>query len=429
MRRIDFTHQQEAGGGIHNRTDVPSPPHPTGERPFSDGHASCILKAYREALNCPDESFFQEYWPRVKRAVEYLIDRDAASNGGQPCGVLQDEQWNTYDEALHGVTTFLSGYYLAALRAGEEWARRRDDGATADRFHEIFLHGQKNLVELCWNGEYFQQYLTDYQQRRGEVGPGCMSDQLIGQWWAYQLDLGYILPREMVVSSLRAIYKYNFKSDLTGWKHAPRAYAGVKDKGLIVCTWPKGGRPDSVMLYSDEVWTGIEYEIAAQLIYEGLLEEGLSVAKAARDRYDGIPRAPITRNPWCEIECGGHYTRAMSSYSLLLALSGYHCDGPKNMLRFAPRLNPTAFKSFFCAPEAWGSFAQDTQKAAIAVSSGKLTLKTLELAFVNPAQVKASIGNRQLPVTFRQREKSIEINFDGAPAVVHEGEELNIAIS
>jgi non-lysosomal glucosylceramidase len=216
MRRIDFKHQQEPDGGIHNRTDVPSPPHPTGERPFADGHASCILKAYREALNSNDESFFNDYWPHVKRAVEYLIHRDARASNGQPSGILQDDQWNTYDEALHGVTAFISGYYLAALRAGEEWARRMNDLTVAERFHEIFLSGQNKLIALCWNGEYFQQYLPGYQQRKGEVGPGCMSDQLIGQWWAHQLGLEYILPREMVVSSLCSIFKHNFKSQLSG---------------------------------------------------------------------------------------------------------------------------------------------------------------------------------------------------------------------
>ena len=58
------------------------------------------------------------------------------------------------------------------------------------------------------------------------------------------------------------------------------------------------------------------------MIYEGLIEEGFAIVKGARDRYDGIPRPPIERNPWNEIECGGHYARAMSSWSLLLALVG-----------------------------------------------------------------------------------------------------------
>ena len=136
MRRVDFTHQQNADGGINNRTLVPSPPHPTGEHPFTDGHASCILKAYREALNSPDDSFFKEYWPNVKRAVEYLIHRDANDAGGQPTGSCRMTNGTPTTKRLHGVTTFISGYYLAALRAGEEWARRMGDTCAADRFHE-----------------------------------------------------------------------------------------------------------------------------------------------------------------------------------------------------------------------------------------------------------------------------------------------------
>ena len=66
----------------------------------------------------------------------------------------------------------------------------------------------------------------------------------------------------------------------------------------------------------------------------------------------------MQRNPWSEIECGGHYARAMSSWSLLLALSGYYYDGPEGALGFSPRYHPDDFKSFFCAPEGWGSFAQ-----------------------------------------------------------------------
>ena len=428
MRRIDFQHQQGADGGVNNRTIFPSPPHPTGEHPFVDGHASCVLKAYREALLSPDEGFFQEYWPHIKRAVQYLIDRDARSAGGHPQGILQDDQWNTYDEALHGVTTFISGYYLAALRAGEEWATRMGETETAGRFHEVFESGQKKLVELCWNGEYFQQNLPDYQKRNGEVGPGCMSDQLIGQWWAHQLDLGYILPRDMALSAMRAIFKYNFKSDLTGWKHWPRAFAGAGDKGLIVCTWPKGGRPDNVLLYSDEMWTGMEYQVAGHLVFEGLIQEGLSVAKAARDRYDGVPRAPIPRNPWNEIECGGHYARAMSSWSLLLALSGFYCDGPRQMMRFAPRVNPQNFKSFFGGPEGWGSFASNAQGAKISVNAGKVSLRVLELPVASDRLV-CTLGARNLPVTVRQANGLKAIDFGPASVVINAGGELSIMVS
>ena len=433
MRRIDFKHQQRPDGGVNNRTDVPSPPRPTGEKPFVDGHASSILKAYREALNSPDDAFLKEYWPHAKRAVEYLIGRDAAGAGGQPEGILRDDQWNTYDEALHGVTTFMSGYYLAALRAGEDWARRMGDAATADRFHAVFLKGRENLEKLCWNGEYYAQKLDNYLTLPGEVGPGCMADQMIGQWWAHQLGLGYLLPKERVLSSLRAVFKYCWMPDLTGWKHAPRAFAGAKDKGLMICTWPKGGRPGHVMLYSDEVWTGIEYQVAAHMIYEGMIEEALAIVKGARDRYDGIPRAPIGRNPWNEIECGGHYARAMASWSILLAASGYEYDGPAKTLRFTPHLTPGGFKALFCGPEGWGSLRQNregaTQRNEIAVVEGQLAVAQLVLAPAGPAQ-KVTVTHGAAPVasTFRPDPDGVRVMLT-TPVVLKAGETLSVSVS
>ncbi len=435
MRRIDFKHQQREDGGVNNRTDVPSPPRPTGEQPFADGHASCILKAYREALRSPDESFFKEYWPHIERAVEYLIGRDARSHGGQPAGYLEDDQWNTYDEALHGVTTFISGYYLAALRAGEEWAKRVDDQAAAARFRGVFEKGRTKLIELCWNGEYFQQHLPGYEKRPGEVGPGCMSDQLIGQWWAHQLGLGYLFPPEMVRSALRAVFQYNWKPDLTGWRHAPRAFAGTGDKGLIICTWPKGGRPPHVMLYSDEVWTGIEYQVAAHMIHEGLVEEGLAIVKGARERYDGAPRRPIQRNPWNEIECGGHYARAMSSWSLLTALAGCQYDGPAQRLAFAPKLKPDNFKAFFTAAEGWGNFTQladaGRQRASIELGAGTLALRTLELAAGQDAKagkLAVRVAGKEVPAKLDWQDGQARIHF-AATVQLRAGETLEVELT
>ncbi len=432
MRRIDYTHQQTEDGGINNRTAVPSPPRPSGEHPFVDGHASCILKAYREALNHQDDAWLKTYWPGIQRAVEYLIKRDAATSGGTPDGTLEDDQWNTYDEALHGVTTFIGTYYLAALRAGEELARRRGDNAAADRYHGIFEQGQKKLVELCWNGEYFQQNLADYDKRPGEIGPGCMADQLIGQWWAHQLGLGYVLPKEHVRTALKAVFKYNFLTDHTNWQHNWRKFAGGKDKGLLIATWPKGGRPASPMLYIDEVWTGIEYQVASHMIYEGMMDEAFAIIKGARDRYDGIPRAPMGRNPWNEIECGGHYARAMSSWSLLLALSGWEYDGISKVLRFAPRATPEAFKACFTGPAGWGSAAQTrragTQTNEFTVVEGRLPISRLHLNAAGAVkQVQATAGKTRLRPTMQRAPDGVTLTFP-TPVVVMTGQTLTVRL-
>ena len=81
------------------------------------------------------------------------------------------------------------------------------------------------------------------------------------------------------------------------------------------------------MIYSDEVWTGVEYQVASHLIALGKIDEGLEIVRACRSRYDGR-----VRNPFDEIEAGHWYARAMSSYALLQVFSGARFDAVEKIL-------------------------------------------------------------------------------------------------
>lgn len=59
-------------------------------------------------------------------------------------------------------------------------------------------------------------------------------------------------------------------------------------------------------VYSNEVWTGIEYQVASHLMLQGEVEKGLEIVRACRQRYDGS-----VRNPFNEYECGHWYGRAL----------------------------------------------------------------------------------------------------------------------
>ncbi|MCX8038083.1 MAG: non-lysosomal glucosylceramidase [Candidatus Sumerlaeia bacterium] len=430
MRYVDYKRQQTPEGGINNRVEIPIPPTPSGERPFVDGHCSCILKAYRETLKCPNDEWFKEYWPNIKKAVDYLIMRD----GKQPDGIIEDEQWHTYDVAAFGPNSFLGSYYLAALRAGEEMALRAGDAQTAERYRKIFEAGRANLVKLTWNGEYFQQNYPDYMTKGRQWGPGCLADQVIGQWWAHQLGLGYVLPKEYVRRALESVFKYNWMSDLTDWQHTQRWFADGNDKGLLCCTWPKGGRPPQQILYSDEVWTGVEYQVAAHMIYEGMLEEAFCIVKGARERYDGRAKTRYDRNPWDEKECGGHYVRAMSSWSLLLALAGFLYDGPRAQMTFAPVFTPEKFKCFFTAAEGWGSLEQTRkgkrQDNQIFVAYARVSLNELILAVPDGAKnVRAKADLSGLPVagTVEVDGARVTLKFAGT-LTIHRGQSLNVRL-
>ena len=105
--------------------------------------------------------------------------------------------------------------------------------------------------------------------------------------------------------------------------------------------------------YSEEVWSRTEYPVASTLIYEGYIEEGLTIAKAVRERYDGIKR-----NPWNEFECGWHYSGTMGSWGLLLALSGQYVNLPDGKIYFSPKINQDDFRCFWSTGKAWGIYTQ-----------------------------------------------------------------------
>ena len=110
-------------------------------------------------------------------------------------------------------------------------------------------------------------------------------------------------------------------------------YALNSESGLLLFSWPKGEEPTLPFVYSNEVWTGIEYQVAAHLIMVELVKEGLNSVKSCRQRYDGK-----IRNPFAEYEWGSWYARAMSSYSLIQVLTGVHYDAIEKILYLAPQI-------------------------------------------------------------------------------------------
>jgi hypothetical protein len=235
---------------------------------------------------------------------------------------------------------------------------------------------------------------------------------LLGQWWAHQLDLGYILPKAQVQTTMRSIMNNNWRESFAGFKQSPRVFVSDNDKGLLVCTWPKGGKPKSPTPYSDEVWTGIEYEVAGLLLKEDMVDDALKMLRGIRARYDGRERSP-----WNDIECGDHYARAMSSWTLLEAAAGQRYNAAQGFLSLGPKITPHDFRCFLITSVGWGNFAQKltggTQVNTITGAYGQIKLKTLELIYVGsamPRKVTASLhGNAmQLRVTVEGKKVRLE---------------------
>ena len=165
-----------------------------------------------------------------------------------------------------------------------------------------------------------------------------------------------LLPKEHIQSAIKAVYQNNFLAGDKRPSCLQRLYVYDDEPGLLLCTWPMGGKPRFPFVYSDEVWTGIEYQVATLLIYEGFVKEGLEIVSAVRKRYDGI-----RRNPFSEIECGYHYARSLSSYGVLVALSGLTVS-PGGEVTFDPHIGEEDFHCFYCDGRHFGLLHQTVGK-------------------------------------------------------------------
>ncbi|MHB8634866.1 MAG: GH116 family glycosyl-hydrolase [Fimbriimonadaceae bacterium] len=314
----------------------------------SDGQLGGIVQLFRDWRLSGDDVKLRALWPYARRAlgfawVQWDRDRD---------GLVDGDQHNTYDINFQGANPLTQFFYLAALRAAEEIARHLGEEANASAYRSLYASGRKLTEERLWNGEFFIQTFDCLgpDAPKYQHGLGCLSDQVFGQLAASLAGLGDLVDPALIKGALQGIFRYNFLNPLGEHENVQRVYAVSDEPGLICCSWPNGGRPKYPFPYSDEVWTGMEYQVASHLAFVGMTDEALAIVRGIRKRYDGT-----RRNPYNEFECGSHYARALASYGVFLALTGTEYDGRTTTLRLEPPWEVSGeFKAFVCTPRDWG---------------------------------------------------------------------------
>ncbi|MCX6877564.1 MAG: GH116 family glycosyl-hydrolase [Verrucomicrobia bacterium] len=440
--KVDYGLGFHDNGAIANRVEFEM-------EPATDGQAGTIVRTWREHTMAADGAFLRRVWPQTKQAIRFLIDQDPKRQG-----LLEGAQGNTLDATWLGPMGWISSLYGAALRAGEQMAREMGDAAFAKTCADLAERGSKAMVERLFNGEYFIHLPPNHEHINTNCG--CHLDQVLGQSWACQTGLPRVLPKRETAAALNSLWKYNFAPDAGGYAIAHtaikghRVYAAPGEAGLVMTTWPQGGddlavpgmankREDFLTWlgpggYFDECMTGFEYQVAAHMIYEGapdseLVMQGLAIARAIHDRY-----APAKRNPFNEIECGDHYSRAMAAYGVFLAVCGYEYHGPQGRLGFAPRVSPGNFRAAFTTAEGWGTFSQQAQQgkqqAEIKLHFGKLRLQALALGLVGnpaPTQCMLTLAGKPIAATLTTAAGTAELKF--AAVVLAAGEMMRVELT
>lgn len=404
VRETGFKHATHANGYQSFRTVFPLSDN-WFKNVAADGQMGNIMRVYREWKLSGDNEWLGNIWPEVKLALEFAWNgtgdpgRGKAWMSNSPVpwdpykeGVLRGDQHNTYDINFFGPNMMTGSLYLGALKASSEMAMAMNEPHKSMEYSELYKKGVDNYGNLLWNGEYFIQqvevidgveipeHLKSPPDTEGNIlpkyqyGEGCLSDQLLGQYLAFVSGMGYLMDTMMTRKALESVYKYNFREEMRENENVQRIYAANDEPGLVICSWPEDNKPLLPFVYASEVWTGVEYQVATSLIFADLVDEGLRITEAVRSRYDGS-----NRNPFAEIESGRYYARALASWGVYQAMSGYQYDGRKRSMKFSPADDDLPVRYFWSTADGWGSFNASRAKVELKCLHGKLELNELVL--------------------------------------------------
>jgi uncharacterized protein (DUF608 family) len=394
MREVEVVYGTKDNGKMMNRVSLPLEANLNIDHvAAADGQMGSIMRFYREWQLSGDQEWLKKHWPKVKKAMSY-----AWIPGGWDAdqdGVQEGRQHNTMDVDYFGPNPQMQFWYFGALKATAAMARAMNEPQFAAQCEQIWAKGSKWVDENLFNGEYYEHKITDpknfqflnlvdpgVQIPSFQLGPGCLVDQLAGQYMAHVCGLGYLAKKENIQTTLRSIMKYNYVEGFNEIFNNMRSYVMDQEAGLIMASWPKG-RLKVPFPYFAESMSGFEYCAAVGMIYEGMQKEGLQCIQSIRDRFDGQKR-----NPFDEPECGHHYARAMASWSAVLAMTGFLYSGVEQTLQ----LKDQPGQYFWSTGYSWGTYQLQKQnnktQLKIEVIHGKLEIKRLNVGTLAPQSFK-----------------------------------------
>ncbi len=408
MRAADYKYNLNAAGGMSFRLSLPLGTSNETERPCADGQFGNVMKTYRDWKLSGDTGWLRELWPAVRRSIDYAWSPDNVDRWDpEQTGVLWGRQHHTLDMELFGPNSWLTGFYLGALAAAAEMASALGDSEAAALYQRIYGRGRAWVDQSLFNGAHFTQQIDikdksvlapfiksekalgvlgdtvealywsdEHKELKYQIGGGCIIDQALGQWHAALYGLGDILDRQKVITSLGTIYDNNFKRRLGDIYNPCRVFGMDDESGTVITTWLEGAvKPAVPVPYAQETMHGMEYAFAQLLMAYGMVDEGIAVTAAVRDRYDGD-----RRNPWNEIECGSNYARSMASWGAMIILAGFSFDATRGHIGFAPRVQQDGrFRGFWSGANAYGTVELSDGRAVLKVLGGDLELDDLGL--------------------------------------------------
>ncbi|MBD2136165.1 bile acid beta-glucosidase [Anabaena sp. FACHB-1237] len=230
---------------------------------WKDLSCDFVLQVYRDFLftGADDLEFLADCWDAIVQTLDYLKTFDLDGDGIPENSGAPDQTFD--DWRLNGVSAYCGGLWLAALESAIAICdllqnhQNIHNTSYQKTIYQSWLAQSKPIYESkLWNGQY---YRLDSESNSQVV----MADQLCGQFYARLLNLPDIVPLDHVSSTLKTVYQACFLNFQNGKFGAAN--------GLLINGLPEN--PQST--HPQEIWTGINFGLAAFLIQMGMKNDGL----------------------------------------------------------------------------------------------------------------------------------------------------------
>lgn len=325
MTELQFGPASSESGRMDFRISLPLLKASRFEHDAADGHSQCIVKAYENWRKTGDDVWMKGLYPKIRRSMEFCW-----IEGGWDAdcdGVMEGSQHNTMDVNYYGPNPQMEFLYLAALKAMATMADATGDCDFAEKCRDLAKRGAEWTEANLFNGEYYEHKVVspskvakglqgepNLKVPKFQLAAGCLVDQLVGDYAARAVGLDPVADERNAAKSLDAVLRHNRGSRGRSVFNLMRTFAFPEERSIAMAWYPKGRMPENPFPYYNETMTGFEYVVAAALAQRGRYAEAEEVVRDIRSRYDGRKR-----NPFDEAECGHHYVRALTAWSVLKA--------------------------------------------------------------------------------------------------------------
>lgn len=393
MRDVEYGFATDDTGLMSFRAYLPLDSAQKWGKAAADGQMGAVMKFYRDWQLSGDDAFLKKHWSKVKKSMEFCwIPGGWDANQD---GVMEGSQHNTMDVEYFGPNPQMGFWYLGALKASAEMATYLGDKKFAKTCQKLYANGSAWMDANLFNGEYYEQIIQppmsadnvaeslmgitsgknaiDLTSPDFQLGEGVLVDQLVGQFFAHLVGLGYLANEENIKTTLQSIMKYNYVEKMASHANFHRSYALGDESALLMAAYP-GERPEKPFPYFTEVMTGFEYTAAIGMLQEGQMEDGLKCIRNIRDRYDGRKRSPFD-----EAEAGHHYARSMVAWAGILATTGFQYSAVDQSMKFNAANGSYFWSNGYQYGKVEISGEDELKKVAITVLNGSMSLQAFEL--------------------------------------------------